>query len=150
MGIFDDVSAGMKDAMRAKDSDRLRALRGIRAAFIEAMKLDNSTELDDDACLGLLKRLAKQRRESIAAYTSGGRAELAVGEAAELEVIEEFLPAGPDEATVRGWVAEAIAAVGATSPRELGRVMGAIMKAHRGEVDGGVARSIAAELLGGS
>ena len=149
MAIFDDVSAQMKDAMKAKDEVRLAALRGMRAAFLNECKKDNSTTLPDDVAVGLLRKLAKQRQESIDAFTRAGRADRADAERAELDVIQTFLPKLADEATTRRWVEEAIAASGAASAKEMGRVMGAVMKAHKGEVNGDLARQIASQLLPG-
>jgi hypothetical protein len=147
MGLFEDVSAQMKDAMKAKDEARLAALRGIRAAFLNECKKDNATTLSDEVSIGLLRKLEKQRLESIDAFTSAGRADRADAERAELAVIQTFLPQLADEATTRRWVEEAIAASGAANAREIGKVMGAIMKAHKGEVNGDLARRIASELL---
>jgi len=147
MAIFDDVTRGMQAALKAKDDVRLTALRAIRAAFLLEMKKDNATELSDEVCVGLLRRLEKQRHESIEAFEVAGRAERAAAERAELAVIESFLPKLADEATTRAWVQEAIAASGATSAKELGKVMGALMKAHKGDVDGNLARRIAGEFL---
>ena len=147
MAIFDDVTRGMQAALKAKDDVRLTALRAIRAAFLLEMKKDNATELSDEVCVGLLRRLEKQRHESIEAFEVAGRAERAAAERAELAVIESFLPKLADEATTRAWVQEAIAASGATSAKELGKVMGALMKAHKGDVDGNLARKLAAERL---
>lgn len=148
MGIFDDVSAQMKDALKAKDEARLAALRGIRAAFLNECKKDNSTTLSDEVAIGLLRKLEKQRQESIDAFTSAGRPDRAAAESAELAVIQGFLPQLADEATTRRWVEEAIAASGATSGKEIGKVMGALMKAHKGEMDGTKAREIAMQILG--
>jgi uncharacterized protein YqeY len=147
MAIFDDVSQQMRAAMRSKQSERLAALRGIRAAFLNELKKDNSESLDDEVCIGLLRRLEKQRRESIEAFESGGRPERAAAERAELGVIQEFLPSLADEATTRRWVEEAIASSGAAAAGDVGRVMGALMKSHRGDVDGALARRLASELL---
>ncbi len=147
MGIQDDIFEHMKNAMRAKEAVRLRGLRSIRAAFIIAMKEDGREKLDDDTCTTVMRKLAKQRRDSMAAYAAGGREDLVAHEAEELAVIEEFLPKGPTEAAVRGWVEAAIASTGATSPREMGKVMGTVMKDHKGEVDGNLVRKLAAELL---
>lgn len=149
MAIQDQVTAQMKEAMRAKDSARTNALRNIRAAFLNEMKKDNSTSLEDEVCVGILRRLEKQRKESIEAYEKGGRTELAEAEKAELAVIEQFLPKLADEATTRKWVEEAVSASGAKQPSDLGKVMGALMKAHKGEMDGGLANRIAKELLTG-
>ena len=147
MPIIDDVTSQMKDAMRAKDKVRLGALRGIRSAFIEAMKADGSDTVEDAAAVTILRRLEKQRKESIAAYTDGGRADLAVVEQAELVVIQQFLPSLADRETTTAWVQAAIQKTGAQSPAEMGKVMGAIMGAHKGEVDGGLAKDIALQLL---
>jgi uncharacterized protein YqeY len=150
VGIFDAVSAGMKEALKARDEQRLTALRGIRAVFLNETKKDNSTTLSDEACVALLRRLEKQRLESIEAFEAAGRPERAAAERAELEVIRGFLPRLADEAATRRFVDEAIAATGASGPREIGKVMGAVMKEHKGEVDGNLVRRIASERLGGA
>jgi len=147
LAIQDEITSQMKDAMRAKNSARTNALRNIRAAFLNEMKKDNSQTLDDEVCTAILRRLEKQRKESIEAYEKGGRTELAEAEKAELAVIEQFLPKLADEPATRKWVEEAIAASGAKAPADIGRVMGALMKAHKGEMDGGLANRIARELL---
>lgn len=147
MGIFESVSAQLNEARKAKDETRLTALQGIRAAFLLETKKDNATTLADEACVAVLRKLAKQRQESIDAFTSAGRPDRADAERAELAVIQTFLPQLADEATTRRWVEEAVAASGATSQKEIGKVMGALMKAHKGEMDGNVARRIAGELL---
>jgi uncharacterized protein len=149
MGLVETVTAQMKDAMKAKDAARLAALRNIRAAFLVEMKKDGSETLEDAVAVGALRKLAKQRQESIDAFTQAQRPERVAEERAELGVIEEFLPRLADEATTRRWVDEAIASSGAKSAKELGKVMGALMKAHKGDVDGDLARRLAAEKLGG-
>lgn len=149
MSIFDRVTAGMTEAMKSRNSARLTALRGIRAAFLNEMKKDNSQTLGDETCVALLRRLEKQRGESIEAFGQAGRADRVAEEEAELAVIREFLPRLADEATTRAWVDEAITAVNAAGPGDVGKVMGALMKAHKGDVDGTLARRIAAERLAG-
>jgi len=148
MAIYEQVSAQMKDAMKAKDPARLGALRNVRAAFLTEMKKDNSDSLPDEACVAILRRLEKQRKESIEAFEKGGRAEMAEAEKAELAVLQEYLPSLADEAQTKAWVEAAIADTGAAAPGDAGRVMGAIMKAHKAEVDGSLAKRIAGELLG--
>ena len=148
MGLVETATAQMKDAMKAKNAPRLNALRNIRAAFLTEMKKDGSETLDDAVAISVLRKLAKQRQESIDAFTQANRPERVAEERAELAVIEEFLPRLADEATTRAWVQAAIAASGAAGAKELGKVMGALMKAHKGDVDGDLARRIAAELLG--
>jgi len=147
MSMVDQVSEQLKDAMKAKDKIRTASLRSIRTAFLNEMKKDNSETLAEDVCVGLLRRLEKQHKESIEAFEAGGREEMAASERAELAIIQEFLPSLADEAQTRAWVEAAIAASGAAKPGDVGRVMGAIMKSHKGEVDGGLAKKLAAELL---
>ncbi len=149
MSIFDRVTAAMTEAMKTRAAPRLAALRGIRAAFLHETKKDGSTTLPDETCVTLLRRLEKQRNESIEAFENAGRPERAAEERAELAVVQEFLPRLADEATTRTWVREAIAATGAAKPGDVGRVMGAVMKAHKGDVDGNLTKQIAGELLGG-
>ena len=150
MAIIDEVSAGMKDAMRARDKPLTAALRNIRAAFLEAMKADGSDTLADAAAIQVLTRLGKQRRESIEAYSDAGRDDMAAAEQAELEVIERWLPTLADEATTTVWVAEAVEATGAAAPSDMGKVMGHLMKHHRGELDGKLANQLVRGALAGS
>lgn len=147
MAIVDQVSEQLTSAMKARDAARTSALRNIRAAFIAAMKEDGAATLSDERALEHLRRLAKQRAESIEAFASAGRVEMADAERAELAVIEGFLPRLADEPTTRQWVIEAIATAGATHVRESGKVMGALMKAHRADVDSKIAAKLVAELL---
>ena len=149
MGLLEQVSEELKAAMRAKDKVRLAALKGIRAAFIETLKEDGAETLADDKALAVIRRIAKQRKESIEAYTAGGRDDLVATEAAELEVVESFLPKLADEETTRAWVSEAIAQTGASTPADMGKVMGALMGAHRSEIDGKLANRLVRELLSG-
>lgn len=148
MSIVDEVARQLTEAMRARDAARVAALRGIRAALQNEMKRDGASTLSDEAAIPVLRRLAKQRAESIEAFEQAGRADRAAQERAELEVVESFLPRLADEATTRAWVREAIAETGAAAPGDLGRVMGALMKRRKGEVDGALARRVAAEELG--
>jgi len=148
MAIVDDVTSQMKDAMRAKDVLRLATLRSMRSAFLNEMKRDGSDSVSDTVCETLLRKLEKQRKESIDAFTRGGREEMAATERAELAVIQEFLPRLADEAQTRRWVEAAIAETGASGPKEMGKVMGALMKAHKADLDGNLAREIVQELLG--
>ena len=149
MAIIDDVSTQIKDAMRAKDKVRLTALRSIRAAFIEALKSDGAETLSDEQVMPILRKLAKMREESIAMYKQGNREDLVAIEAAELAHIDAFLPSLADEATTRVWVEEAIAASGAASPGDMGKVMGHVMKNHKADVDGRLVKTVALQLLNG-
>jgi uncharacterized protein YqeY len=147
MPIADDVTRQIKDAMKAKDAIRLTTLRSMRAVFLNEMKKDGSESLDDAVCETLLRKLEKQRKESIEAFTNAGRDELAANEHAELEVLQEFLPNLADEAQTREWVAAAIAESGATGPKDIGKVMGVLMKAHKADLDGNLTREIVQERL---
>ena len=148
MGLVEQVSEQMKEAQKSRDAARLAALRNIRAAFLHEMKKDGAQTLDDGVAQGVLRRLAKQREESIEAFEKAGRDDRVAAERAEKAVIESFLPRLADEPTTRAWVAAAIAETGAASARDLGKVMGALMKAHKADVDGNLARRVAQELLG--
>ena len=147
MPIADQVTEQMKQAMKAKDERRLVALRSMRTAFLNEMKKDGSTSVPDEVCEGLLRKLEKQRKESIEAFTNAGREELAAAERAELAVIQEFLPRLADEEKTREWVEAAIAQTGAASAKDVGKVMGALMKAHKGGIDGDLARRLVQERL---
>lgn len=147
MGVLEQVSEELKEAMRAKDKTRVVALRGIRAAFIEALKVEGTETLPDEEAHTILRRLAKQRRESIEAFEQGGREDLVGQEKRELEVIEAYLPALADEETTRAWVRLAIERTGASAPSDMGKVMGALMSAHPGQVDGKLANKLVRELL---
>jgi uncharacterized protein YqeY len=149
MSLVEDVSKEMKVALKARESVRLQALRNIRAAFLNEMKKDGADTLADEVCIGLLRRLEKQRKESIEAFEGAGRTEQADVEKGELAVIRGYLPSLADEETTRVWVQAAIEQAGVTDPKQLGKVMGMLMKEHKGEVDAGLAKKVAGELLGG-
>lgn len=148
MSIADRITADMKTAMRAKDKERLQAIRMIRAGIIEAAKAGKG-DVTDDVVLKLLRKLSKQRKDAAETYVQGGRQDLADVELAELDVINEYLPQLADEAQTLVWVDEAIAASGATAPNHLGKAMGALMKAHKADIDGGLARKLLQQQLSG-
>ena len=147
MSIVDDVTAQVKEAMKAKDQPRLSALRSMRTAFLNEMKKDGAESISDEVAEGLMRKLEKQRKESIEAFEKGGRPEMAEVEQAELAGIQEFLPQLADEDQTRVWVEEAIAQTGASEKKDMGKVMGALMGAHKAEIDGNIARQIVQELL---
>jgi len=132
--------------MRAKDTIRLNALRGMKAAFMsEAIMLKKDALSDDDA-LTVIKRLVKQRRDSIDQFRKGGREELAAAEEAELKVLEAFQPAQMSEADVRK-VAEAVKAKMGADKSKMGQLIGAVIKETKGRADGAVVKKIVEELL---
>ncbi len=149
MSLVQTITDQMKSAMRDQNKTRVTTLRSLRAAFLNAMKADGSESLSDEQALAILRKQAKQRQDAMDAYEKAGRSDLYDVEKAELGIIDEFLPSLADEAQTRAWVEAAMAATGASSPKEMGKVMGFVMKDHRAEVDGNLVRKIASELLAG-
>lgn len=149
-GIATSVSESLKEAMKERNAPRVRALRGIRASLLVAMKESGATEgeLEEMKAIAQLRKLAKMRRESIEAFNSGGRAEMAQAELEELEVIEEYLPPSATMEQIREWAQEAIIKTKAESKKDFGKVMGVVMKEHREDgVDGNDLKGIVSELL---
>lgn len=148
MNLFDQVSEDIKAAMRAKDKVRLEALRGIKKEFLEAKTAPGSNgELTDEAAMKVLVRMAKQRRESAKIYTEQSRPELAETELAEAAVIEEYLPQPLTDEQLTTELQKIIAEVGATSPAQMGMVMGRATKALAGRADGRAISARVKELL---
>lgn len=133
------VNAALKDAMRAREAERLSTLRLINAAIkdrdIAARGDGGDGMVGDDVVLGILGRMVKQRQESARAYEEGGRLELAEKELAEIRVIEEFLPRQLTEEESAAAVTTAIAEVGASSIRDMGKVMAALKARYTGQMD---------------
>ncbi|MDS4019684.1 MAG: GatB/YqeY domain-containing protein [Candidatus Competibacter sp.] len=134
MSLKDRIQDDMKAAMRAKEKERLGAIRLILAA-IKQREVDERIVLDDGQVLGVLEKMIKQRRESLAQYQSAGRADLAAQEAFEIELIQSYLPAPLSEAEIDALVADAIAATGAQSVRDMGKVMALIRDQAQGRAD---------------
>ena len=121
MALKETIEAGIKDAMRAKDADRLRALRAIKSMILlEETSGSNADGLSADAEMKILMKAAKQRKDSLDVYVTQNRPDLAEKEQAELSIIEEFLPKQLSEEELTTRIAEIIAAVGATSPADMG------------------------------
>ena len=134
--IFNRVDAEIKEAMKAKNADRLSALRMMKSALANK-QIENRDAFDDAEATKALQTLAKQRRESAEAFRAAGRDEQAAKEEAELAVVEEFLPASASPEEIAAAVDEAIAESGATSAKDIGRVMPLAMKKLAGKtVDG--------------
>ena len=136
----------MKAAMKAREKARLSTIRMLSAA-LKNEEIAKKRPLDEHEELAFLARQAKQRRESIAAFDEGGRAELAEKERAELVVVQAYLPAQLSEGEVRDIVSQAIANLGATSKRDMGKVMGAVMPKTKGRYDGKAVKDIVMGLL---
>jgi uncharacterized protein len=148
MSLKSKVEAGIKDAMRAKDQDTLRALRAIKSLILlEETKGGSADALTDEEELKLITKAAKQRRESAEIFQAQGREDLWAKEEAELAVIEQFLPRqlGEEEITLR--LRGIISQVGATGPSDMGKVMGVATKEMAGQADGKVISTLVKSLL---
>ncbi|MDR9393446.1 MAG: GatB/YqeY domain-containing protein [Roseovarius sp.] len=141
MGLRDRVNGALKQAMRDKDTARLATLRLINAAIkdqdIAARGGDGEDGVSDSDIMAILGKMTKQRQESVRAYEEGGRLDLAERERDEIAVIEEFLPRQLDPAEVETAVDEVIAETGATSIRDMGKVMGRLKEKYTGQMDFG-------------
>lgn len=147
-GLKLQINEAMKAAMRAKDSRRLGVIRLILAA-VKQREVDERITLDDTQVLEALSKMLKQRRESITQYVAGARQDLADVEQYEVGVIQEFMPQQLSEQEVGAIVAEAIAATGATSVKDMGKVMGMVKSRLQGRADmGQVSAVIKAHLSG--
>lgn len=148
MELFDIISADIKTAMLARDKVRLETLRGIKKEFLEAKTAkDGDGTLPDAAAIKILTKMAKQRRETAAIYSEQNRPELAQNELAEMAVIEEYLPKQLSDEELTAELKAIIASVGATSAKEMGKVMGAATKALAGRADGRAIQAKVKELL---
>lgn len=141
MSLRDRLSVSLKDAMKAKDATRLMTLRLINAAIkdrdIDARSEGVDSGVSDHDLLAILGKMVKQRQESARAYEEGGRLELAEKEWAEIVIIEEFLPRQLSEQEVEQAIADTIAASGANSIRDMGKVMGVLKSKYTGQLDFG-------------
>lgn len=141
MSLRDRLQTALKEAMKAKEADRLSTLRLINAAIKDrdiASRGDGGPEMVSDADItAIMGKMVKQRQESARAYEEGGRLELAEKELAEIGVIQEFLPRQMTEAEVAAAVEAAVAETGAASIRDVGRVMAALKARHAGQMDFG-------------
>lgn len=153
MDLRERVNVALKDAMRAKEADRLSTLRLINAAIKDKdIALRGTGEetagVSDDDVLSIMGRMVKQRQESARAYEEGGRLELAEKELAEVKVIEEFLPKQLSDDEVEAAIDAAISEVGAASIRDMGKVMGALKAKFTGQMDFGKTGPMVKDRLG--
>ncbi len=148
MNLFDKVSGDIKTAMLARDKVRLEALRGIKKEFLEAKTAKGGDgELSDDAALKILAKMVKQRKESASIYTEQNREDLAGEELAQAAIIEEYLPKQLSEEELTAALKKIIARVGATSAKEMGKVMGTATKELAGKAEGKAISAKVHELL---
>ena len=148
MALFEQISKDIMSAMKAHDKVRLEALRNIKKNFIEAKTAPGSNdELTDDAALKILAKMAKQGKDAAALYHEQNRPDLAEEEEAQVKVIETYLPKQLSDEEVEKEVKSIIAGVGATSMRDMGKVMGAATKALEGKADGKKISELVKKLL---
>ena len=149
MSLMDTVNRGIAEAMKARDQARLAPLRMLKAALVNR-EVERGRALEEAEALQVVSSLIKQRRESIEQFERGGRADLAATERAEITVLEGFLPPAIDQAELERIVSQAVTEAGATSPRDLGKVMKLVMPRLAGaSVDGKVVNELVRKRLAG-
>jgi uncharacterized protein len=147
MALKDRITEDMKNAMRAGERDRLATIR-LALASIKQREVDERITLDDAQVLSVLDKMIKQRRESIVQFESGGRADLVAKETAEIAVLQGYLPAQMSEAEIDRLITESIAAAGATSMKDMGKVMALVKPKAQGRADLGAVSARIKQKLG--
>jgi|SRR5581483_9488231 uncharacterized protein YqeY len=136
MSLKDRITDDMKSAMRAGEKDRLATIR-LALAALKQREVDERIVLDDSQVLAVIEKMIKQRKEAITQFEAGGRADLVAKESAEIRVLQTYLPAQMSDAEIDAVIAEAIASTGATSIKDMGKVMGAVKAKAQGKADMG-------------
>lgn len=148
--ILERIQRDMTQAMKSQDAATLSTLRMLKSALMEEKtKKPRDAELTPDEQIAVLQRYAKKRRETIEELRKAGREDLVAREEQEIAVTRRYLPEELDEAALRAIVAQAIASTGATGPRDMGKVIGAVMAQVKGRAEGGAVSRIVKELLAG-
>jgi uncharacterized protein len=148
MTLKERITEDMKTAMRSGEKDRLAVIRLLQAA-IKQREVDERITLDDAQVTAVLEKMIKQRRESVVAFTQGGRADLVAKENGEIAVLQPYLPAQLSEAELDALIADAISSTGAASIKDMGKVMGVVKSKAAGKADmGAVGARIKAKLGG--
>lgn len=146
MSIKDKLMADMKEAMKAGQKERLTVIRSLRAA-IRQVEIDGKKELDDEAVIGVLSKELKMRKDSLEEFSKGQRTDLVEKTQAEIEVITSYMPEQMSKEQITALVKAAVEKVGATSPKDMGKVMKEIMPQTRGRADGKLVNDIVREIL---
>jgi len=146
MGIKEQIKADIKEAMRAKDTARRDTLRNLNAA-IKQVEVDTRKELSDSDVEAILAKYAKQREDALKQFKEAGREDLVAKEEAELAIVKSYLPEPLEGKELENAVKEVIQEVGATSMRDMGKIMGAIKAKYGSRADGGKVNKIVKELL---
>lgn len=148
MSLKDQLTSDMKEAMKAKQAERLSTIRQLRSA-IKNKEIELKQELDDEAVISIIGTLCKQRREAAEMYRDNDRLELAEKEESELAILQGYLPAQLGEAELREIVAAVVAETGAISMKEMGKVMPQVMARTKGAADGKLVNQLVREHLSG-
>ena len=146
MSIKDTLTNDMKEAMKAKEKDRLAVIRMVRGA-IKQIEIDSKKELDDEAVIGVISKEVKMRKDSVEEFKKGGREDLVAKTEAEIAVLMPYLPPQLSEDEIRSLVQAAVEQVGASSPKDMGKVMGVLMPKVKGRADGKLVNTIVKEAL---
>jgi hypothetical protein len=146
MSLKDQLNEDLKSAMKSGEKVRTETLRSLKSA-IKYAEIQAGNELDDNGVLGVVRQQAKQRRDSMAEFEKGNRADLIEKEAAELAVLEKYLPAQLPEAEIEARARAVIAAMGVTDARGTGQVMKQLMAELKGQADGSVINQVVRRLL---
>lgn len=152
MSIQDKIISDIKEAMKAKDQDKLRVLRSLKAKLMEkeiSERKGGEAKLTDEQAVEVLMKAAKQRKESIDQFEDGGREDLAENEKRELKIIDAYLPEMMSEDEVRDVVKQKIEQLGVSGMQDMGKVMGPLMGQLKGKADGSMVSRIVKEELGG-
>jgi uncharacterized protein len=148
MATFEQrINADLTAAMKAKDKQKLRAIRAIKSGILLGKTDGSGEELNDEKAIKILTKMAKQRKDSLDIYEKQGREDLATIEREELSVIETYLPAQMTEAQITAGLKEIMASIGATSIKDMGKVMGMATKKFAGQADGKVVSNLVKTLL---
>ena len=148
MTLEERIMQDLKEAMKAKDQAALRGIRAIKAAILLAKTDGTGDEITPEREIKMLQKLVKQRRESLGIFEQQGRADLALIESEEIEVLERYLPKQLDGEALEAIVRNIIAETGATGVKDMGKVMGAATKQLAGQADGKVVGEVVKRLLG--
>ncbi len=147
MSIQEQINIDIKEAMKARNVDKLAALRAVKSAIMLEATKDGVPEVSDDVSLKLIAKLVKQRKDSAAIFIEQNRQDLAVDENNQLAYLEPYLPAQMGEEEVRKVVQDVITQVGATSPADMGKCMGPLMGRLKGKADGSLISKLVKEEL---
>ncbi|PXX96808.1 glutamyl-tRNA amidotransferase [Marinifilum breve] len=147
MSLLEQINADMKSAMKAKEKDKLQAIRSAKTAFTLEMTKTGASEIEDSAAVKIIQKLVKQRKDAADTYKSGGREDLAEKELLEMGFLEVYLPAQMSDEELTTAVQKIIADTGASSMKEMGKVMGMATKQLAGKADGKAVADKVKELL---